>query len=82
MSFQDTIAMPLKSFWSMYKNIDVLIAEEDLHKLSVPTPESSKEHITGFVDKAVKTYGNPIKYDVMKVDTLDRKGLNELRNMI
>lgn len=66
----------------MYKNIDVLIAEEDLHKMSIPTPESSKEYQTDFVNKALKTYGHPIQYDVMKVDTLDRKGLNELRNMM
>ena len=49
MSFQDVIAMPLKSFWALYKQIDRIRASEDLHTLSVPSFGASKEQVDKFV---------------------------------
>lgn len=80
MSFQDVIAMPLKSFWALYKQIDRLQAAEDLHSLYVPSFGASKEQFEKFVSNAQKAFGHPIIYDTRN-ETLDRQGLEKLRKM-
>lgn len=80
MSFQDVIAMPLKSFWALYKQIDRLQAAEDLHTLSVPSFGASKEQVDKFVSNAQKAFGHPVVYDTRQ-ETLDRKGLDKLRKI-
>lgn len=80
MSFQDVIAMPLKSFWALYKQMDRVKASEDLHQISIPGFGSTKEHFTKFVTDAQKAVGHPVIYDTRN-EQLDRKGLEKLRNM-
>lgn len=80
MSFQEVIAMPLKSFWSLYKQMGRIKAAEDLQQLMIPGFGSSKEQYSKFVAEAQRAIGHPVVYDTRQ-EKLDRKGLAKLRNM-
>lgn len=79
MSHREVLDTPLKTFWVLNAKIDQLRAEEDMRQMRlIQTANSqSKEAIQGLWRDLQKEVGTPFK----EKDELDRKGLEELRQL-
>ena len=76
--------MPIRSFWLFYRNVERIMALHDLHVMNVSTVAFAKaDQIKEVRRSLVLTIGDEVKAQTPQLsETLDRKGMHELRAML
>lgn len=87
MSHRQTLELPLKTFWCLNGKIDQIQAEEDMRLFRVMrlAQHGDKEGVEALHDDLKRQMGEPFKgYSKARAkmnETLDREGLDELRQL-
>lgn len=85
LGYRELMALPIKTFWMLNKNVNRLLAEKDLRALSMAINSQSNEGVTALREKLSEELGNP--YGSQPVDNpldeeRDEAGFEMLKNMM
>lgn len=85
MPFRDVLALPIKTFWLLHKNIDRISAERDMRSLMVMGSVQSSEALTSMTENLRKQMGVIVDLDeaaaAVEDAVFDSDGLNALRGL-
>jgi len=77
-SYQDTLELPLKTFWMMSNNVSRLRAEEDIRALSVSAGSASEKGFEQSQEALKREMGEVFK---RPKHMIERQGINELKEI-
>jgi hypothetical protein len=77
---KDVMAMPMRRFWALFRNIAKLRAEESLALLQIQNVAQSGEAAQELGDRLQATLNDVVQPDHF-VEPLDRSGLEDLRSL-
>ena len=81
MSYEEVMALPVKTFWLMSGNIRRIRAESDLRGLMVAAVAQSSEAIKDYQEKLILEMGVVVKAPAAADIERDEKGFADLKAM-
>lgn len=84
MSYEEVLAMPVRTFWFMNSNIDRVQAQKDMRSLTVAVcGQGGGEAAQTFRERLVIEAGTVVKlkFDPIREAVRDEEGFSALRNM-
>lgn len=84
MSYEEVLAMPVRTFWFMNSNIDRIQAQKDMRSLTVAVcGQGGGEAAQTFRERLVIEAGTVVKlkFDPIREAVRDEEGFSALRNM-
>ena len=84
-AYRDVLALPVKTFWLLHKNVDRISAERDMRMIMVMGSVQSSEALNGMTASLRKQMGVVVEIDeaaaAVEDAVFDRSGLDSLRGL-
>jgi hypothetical protein len=82
LTYDQVMALPIRAFWTLNRNINRLLAEEDLRALTLHVSRQSAEGCAAYEEKLrSEIFPSAEVFDPLKAER-DEAGFSELRAMV
>ena len=79
--YQKVLALPIKTFWAIDRQINRVRAEADLRGMRVASTSMGGEGVQALQEMLLGEMGEPIRLDPIKSAVRDTCGVEDLRRM-
>lgn len=86
MSYRECMALPMKTFWMLNRNISRILAEKDLRAFQIAVSTQTGEAALELQKRLIDEFDNPYRTNKSAVPVIDEErdevGFAQLKNMI